>query len=92
MRMSRQRSHPLLPRTAHRCLSRSFGAASQGVANKERRVRRHSRSPGAVIVIGGQKIQVGLHHVRKTAEVIVEAATRALRHIQRRRASELVSA
>jgi hypothetical protein len=31
-------------------------------------------------------------HARKTAEVIVEAATRALRHIQRRRAFELVSA
>ena len=41
---------------------------------------------------GGQKIQVGLSHAHKTAEVIVEADTRALRHIQRRRAFELVSA
>jgi hypothetical protein len=42
--------------------------------------------------IGGQKIQVGLSCARKTVEVIVEADTRALRHIQRRRAFELVSA
>lgn len=44
-----------------------------------------------VITIGGQKIQVGLSNARKTAEVMVEADTRALRHIQRRRAFELVS-
>jgi hypothetical protein len=44
------------------------------------------------IMIGGQKIQLGLSHARKTAEVVVEADTRALRHIQRRRAFELVSA
>ena len=45
-----------------------------------------------VIMNGGQKIQVGLSNARKTAEVMVEADTRALRHIQRRRAFELVSA
>ena len=42
--------------------------------------------------IGGQKIQVDLSRAGKTVEVIVEADTRALRHIQRRRAFELVSA
>jgi hypothetical protein len=44
------------------------------------------------IMIGGRKIQVGMSRARKTAGVIVEADTRALRHIQRRRAFELVSA
>ena len=44
------------------------------------------------IMTAGQKIQVGLSHAHKTAEVIVEADTRALRHIQRSRAFELVSA
>jgi hypothetical protein len=43
-------------------------------------------------MIGAQKIQVGLSHSGQTAEVIVEAHTRALRHIQRRRAFELVPA
>ena len=44
------------------------------------------------IMIGVQKAQVGLSNARKTAKVIAEADTRALRHIQRRRAFELVSA
>jgi hypothetical protein len=44
------------------------------------------------IMIGGQKIQVGLSDACKAAEVIVEADTRALWHIQPRRAFELVSA
>jgi hypothetical protein len=44
------------------------------------------------IMIGRQKIPVGLSHAGKTAEDIVEASTLALRHIQRRRAFELVSA
>jgi hypothetical protein len=47
--------------------------------------------PGA-IMIGGEKIQVGLSNAHTTAEVIVEADERALRHVQRRRAFELVSA
>jgi hypothetical protein len=44
------------------------------------------------IMIGGQKIQVGLSCAGKTAEVIVEAGIRTLWHIQLRRAFELVSA
>ena len=43
-------------------------------------------------MIGGQKIQVGLSYAGITAEVIVEADTRVLWHIQPRRAFELVSA
>jgi hypothetical protein len=41
------------------------------------------------VKIGGQKIQAGLPCALKTVEVIVEADTRAPRHIQRRRAFEL---
>lgn len=43
-------------------------------------------------MIGGQKIQVGLCHAGKTAQVIVEAGIWALWHIQLRGAFELVSA
>lgn len=39
-----------------------------------------------------QKSQVSPSNTRKTAEVIVEAGTRALRHIQRGGAFKLVSA
>lgn len=39
-----------------------------------------------------EQIQVGLSHARRSADVIMDADTRALRHIQRRRAFELVSA
>jgi hypothetical protein len=42
--------------------------------------------------VSRQKFQVGLSNAYKTAKVIVQADTRALRHIQRRRAFELVSA
>ena len=63
------------------------GAAAAGGAETNSPV-----SVRGAIMIGGQEIQVGLSHARKTTEVIVEADPRALRHIQRRRAFELVSA
>lgn len=44
------------------------------------------------IMIGRQKIQVGPSYTCKNAEVILEADTRALWHIQPRHAFELVSA
>ena len=58
--------------------------------DQQRIPARHSSGQGEYL--GGQKIQVGLSNARKTAEVIVGADTRAIGHIQRRRAFELVSA
>ena len=65
---------PLLPEARSRLRGARAGTAQPPQLPEPLVVTRRVSARGA-IMIGGQKIQVGLAHARKTAEVSVEAGT-----------------